>query len=105
MPIQFIQCDYFPLGRLVATCGVQEAIPSANVLAVLKRHARCDWGELDDHDCGVNTDALEHGGRLFSKYTVKDVEGSNRDVYVITDGIEPGGHGAYSTTVLFPSEY
>lgn len=42
----------FPLGEVASTPGALEAMQEANVspLALLHRHLRGDWGNLDKHD-------------------------------------------------------
>jgi hypothetical protein len=42
----------FPLGEVVSTPGALEAMQAANVspLALLHRHLRGDWGNLEKHD-------------------------------------------------------
>lgn len=87
----------FPLGEVVSTPGALEAMQSANVspLALLHRHLRGDWGNLDKHDKHLNDCALKDGSRIFSAYdltpTIK--------VWLITEADRS------ATTFLLPSEY
>lgn len=90
----------FELGLIQATPGALEALGGwPPVLRLIARHARGDWGDLDEEDKAANEAALRHGGRLFSAYTVRDVR-----VWVITEAVGDDGHRA-STTVLLPEEY
>jgi len=58
----------FPLGQVVATPGALAVLEATGrtPMEFLIRHARGDWGELDEHDRLVNEEALAHGGRLLS---------------------------------------
>jgi hypothetical protein len=92
----------FPLGEICWTRGVNEKIASNTpfakyVLECLRRHASCDWGEIDDSDKQCNNEALENGGRLFSAYM--HVGDRNYKVWIITEADRS------VTTVLFPDEY
>ena len=60
----------FPLGRLVATPGALECATHPELLALVRRHASGDWGDLDAEDRRANETALVHGERLLSAYTV-----------------------------------
>ncbi len=62
----------FPLGRLVAKPGALEAVAPDQPLALVRRHAAGDWGDLDARDTQANTDALKVGERQLSAYTVAD---------------------------------
>lgn len=86
----------FSLGETVATPAAVELLENAGVdpAALLKRHEFGDWGELDDHDCEVNRDALKHGKRILSCYRIQ----GNR-LYVITEADRS------STCILLASEY
>ncbi len=85
----------FPMGQLVATPGALAAIPNAEILSGLSRHARGDWGDLDVEDKQSNEEALQHGFRLFSAYKTAD----ETKFWIITEADRS------VTTVLLPSEY
>ena len=92
----------FSLGRIVWTRGVNDRVavdtPFAKyVLDCLKRHANCDWGEIDDEDKQRNNEALENGERLFSAYMNRGDQ--NSKVWIITEADRS------VTTILFPGEY
>jgi hypothetical protein len=61
----------------------------------LSRHANGDWGELDEHYRKANEDALEHGLRVLSSYTLKTGE----KIWIITEADRS------VTTILLPEEY
>ena len=92
----------FPLGQVVATCGVDEEMrkdPSFAqfVAQSLGRHAAGDWGCLCEEDKQENEFSLERGHRLFSAY--EDEEGKLPKIWIITEWDRS------VTTILFPSEY
>ena len=92
----FMEGQVFPLGRLVITRGALDALERGDVIRALSRHARGDWGEVDEHDLRVNETALQCGYRLVSIY---QSEVSKTRFYVITE------EGRSVTTVLLPEEY
>ena len=65
------------------------------VLAGLRRHARGDWGDLEEEDREANDGALASGERLLSAYSADD----GTKFWVITEWDRS------ATTVLFPEEY
>ena len=90
----------FPLGQMVMTAGVNDKVAddaefSKFVIESIGRHARGDWGNLDEHDCKENEFALDKRLRLFSAY---EQEGQPK-IWVITEADRS------VTTVLFPEEY
>ena len=85
----------FPLGQLVATPGALDSATHAELLALIRRHAAGDWGEVDAHDCGANETALRTGERLLSAFTL----GVGRRVWIITEADRS------ATTVLLPEDY
>jgi hypothetical protein len=87
----------FPLGRVVATPGALEALEATgqHPLSFLTRHARGDWGELDQEDRAENEYSLTHGLRLLSAYTLTD----GTRIWIITEADRS------ATTILLPSEY
>ncbi|HEV2294108.1 MAG TPA: hypothetical protein VGR35_09630 [Tepidisphaeraceae bacterium] len=86
----------FELGRLLATPGVLDAAGDEDLMVYLSRHARGDWGVVDDADKRANDRALKDGTRLLSAYVLRD--GTTR-VWVITEADRS------ATTILLPSEY
>ncbi len=85
----------FPLGRLLMTPGVQEAVPPSELMHALRRHARSDWGDLDRDDLNANTRAVKDGGRLLSAYHTK----TGVKFWIITEADRS------TTTALLPDEY
>lgn len=87
----------FPLGQLIATPAALATLVVANVSphALLARHIRGDWGDLDAHDKQENERALEGGGRLLSAY---DLPGGET-VWAITEADRS------ATTLLLPEDY
>jgi hypothetical protein len=77
------------------TPGVQAQIPPSEMMQGLRRHARGDWGELDDEDRAANDVALKHGARLLSAYRTK----AGTKFWIITEADRS------ATTVLLPEEY
>lgn len=95
--------DKFKLGRLMMTAGVNGRIADEKafakfVLKSIRRHLKCDWGDLCKEDKELNDLALssEDQGRLFSAY---EFNGKSDRIYIITEWDR-----SY-TTVLFPEEY
>jgi hypothetical protein len=91
----------FSLGRIVATPGALDALNELNYppLALINRHRRGDWGDLDDEDVQANNDALMDGSRLLSVYVIQDTK-----FCIITEAMDDQGDRA-ATTILLPSEY
>jgi hypothetical protein len=85
----------FELGRLLATPGVLEAAGDENLVVYLSRHARGDWGIVDDADKRANERALADGTRLLSAYRLRD----GTKIWIITEADRS------ATTILLPSEY
>ena len=85
----------FPLGHLVVTPNALAHIPNDEILLALSRHVRGDWGTLDPEDWNANEKALQHGGRLFSRYySTQQVK-----FWIITECDRS------ATTVLLPEDY
>lgn len=87
----------FTLGQVVATPGAFSALLNANQtpFEFLARHVAGDWGELDPQDVQANEVALQHGGRLLSRYqTTQGVV-----IWIITEWDRS------ATTLLLPVEY
>ena len=109
----------FAAGPVVATVGVADL--GLDLLAYVRRHLSGDFGTCGQYaeidlteqedlfgalataDNGkLNVYAVRHGGRVLSAYDTP----SGR-LWVITDGIEPGGNAGEDTytTCLLPDEY
>jgi hypothetical protein len=86
----------FSLGRTLATPGAIAEMQKTNIspLALLSRHQRGDWGDLDDEDKQRNDDALKIGSRIFSAYKLPAAK-----FWVITEADRS------ATTILLPEEY
>lgn len=87
----------FPPGEVVSTPGALEAMLASNVspLALLHRHLRGDWGDLDKHDKQLNDLAIKDGLRIFSAYNITPTI----KIWVITEADRS------STACILPSEY
>ncbi|HEV2294574.1 MAG TPA: hypothetical protein VGR35_12025 [Tepidisphaeraceae bacterium] len=83
------------LGRLLVTPGVLEAAGDEDLRPYLARHARGDWGIVDEEDKRANERALREGTRLFSAYLLRN----GTKVWIITEADRS------ATTVLLPDEY
>ena len=86
----------FSLGQTVATPGAMELLDRDGVsfITLLMRHARGDFGDLDDEDRQINEDAVREGFRVLSSYELESGK-----VWVITE------YDRSATTILLPSEY
>lgn len=87
----------FPLGQLLMTQGVQAEALSGRLdpQALLRRHARGDWGDICAEDQRENELAVDAGLRLLSSYRID----ASLTVWVITEADRS------VTTLLLPSEY
>jgi hypothetical protein len=87
----------FPLGALVSTPGALSALEECGIapLALITRHAQGDWGDVSPEDAQANLDALSHGDRLLSSYSLA----GGTKVWVITEADRS------VTAILLPSEY
>ena len=103
MPTNIVQHVSFDLGKIVATPGALEALGRNDEpgMALVRRHARGDWGEIDDEDQEANMKALETGARLMSAYTLDD----GTKLWIITDAEIDDRHRRQATTLLLPEEY
>ena len=90
----------FTLGRVVATSGALEALEETDTdaLALIRRHAAGDWGEVPPEDARENRLSVREGFRVLSSYPVGDGEAGER-VWIITEADRS------STCLLLPSEY
>ena len=96
------QGPLFDLGQIVATRGVLALFakhPEVTPLDLVSRHVSGDFGELCADDVEANRDAIKHGERVLSAFTVGGVK-----CYVITDAVDDGGRRS-ATTVLTSDEY
>ena len=89
-----------PLGRLLATPAALRLLDvhEIDLLTLLSRHARGDWGDVDAGDARANDAAVCRGGRLISAYVLASTRERPR-VWVITEADRS------ATTVLLPEEY
>lgn len=85
----------FIAGNLGITANAKSVLSHEDIAASLKRHMLGDWGELEDEDKAANEAALQHGGRLLSRYTST----SGVAHYVITEADRS------HTTILLPEDY
>jgi hypothetical protein len=87
----------FPLGQVVATPGVLQALKESgqSALDFLSRHRTGDWGDVSDVDKELNNQAVKDGDRILSAYhTSQGVK-----VWVLTESDRS------ATTLLLPAEY
>jgi hypothetical protein len=70
----------FELGSVVSTPEALRLLGREGILALLRRHASGDWGDLTDEDRRANDEALLSGDRILSRYDVGD-----DSFYVITE--------------------
>ena len=92
----------FELGQVVATPGALDALEASNQSPseFLKRHLRCEQGDLCAEDHELNAAALQDGSRILSAFkTSKGVK-----LWVITESEDGDGHRS-ATTLLLPEEY
>lgn len=85
----------FELGKVLTTAQVNEKVSLPDILEVIAKHSRGDWGIVSPEDAALNEEALTYGNRLLSAYDLDDVG----KLWVITEADRS------STTVLFPDEY
>jgi len=84
----------FEVGRLLSTPGVAAKFKPEDIAKCHARHIVGDWGDICEHDRGVNAHALEHGERLMSVYEIDE-----DSLWVITEADRS------VTTYLLPEEY
>ena len=92
--------EIFKLGELFISRGVNEKVAGDKdfakfVAECLRRHAKRDWGDLDEQDKKENELSLREGFRILSSYRYKD----GKKIWIITEADRS------MTTVLFPEEY
>lgn len=73
----------FKLGQCVATPGAIQALEEAGqgVWEYVSRHVQGDYGEVDAEDRQANEDAIRHGERILSAFTLR----TGQRLYVITE--------------------
>jgi len=93
----------FELGQtVVATPGALEVLEESgqSPAEFLKRHVRCEQGDLCNEDHELNAEALQDGSRILSAYrTTTGVK-----LWIITEAEDGNGHRS-ATTFLLPKEY
>jgi hypothetical protein len=89
----------FPLGRIVATPGVIEAVPNHCILQCLQLHATGEWGEVPPEDARENDYSTHNGLRILSSYFIDPDLPSQSKFWIITEADRS------STCVLLRSEY
>ena len=84
------------LGRVVATPAALDLVRAhgLDVLALVHRHARGDWGDVSEHDAQANDRSAQDGTRVLSAYETRGGR-----LWVITEADRS------ATTVHLPSDY
>lgn len=85
----------FALGGIYITPGAMAQLSNSDITTALDRHARGDWGDIDEHDRLANDESLRTGCRLLSAYHT----GKGSKFWIITEASRE------TTTVLLPEEY
>lgn len=88
---------HFGLGKVFASPAALNALETAKVSHwdLIRRHARGDWGEVNESDRRENYDAMAYGLRILSSYALPTGE----RVWVITEADRS------ATTLLLPEDY
>jgi hypothetical protein len=88
----------FRLGQITATPGAAALLESTgtDVLDLLMRHVKGDFGDVSADDANANMAAVRHGGRILSSYRLGPV---GECLWIITE------QDRSATTLLQPSEY
>ena len=85
----------FQLGSIYITPGAMAALSNGDIRNALERHARGNWGDVDEHDRLENERSLRNECRLMSVYhTATKVK-----FWIITEADRA------TTTLLLPDEY
>lgn len=92
----------FSLGQVVATPGALEALEQSNQSSFefIAKHARGDWGIVNEEDKSANELSLIDGSRLLSAYRTS----KGTKIWIITEAADDRGNRA-ATTILLPDEY
>ena len=85
----------FDVGQIYLTPGARESVSMEELVVVLNRHMRGDWGDVGEEDRRENDLSVKEGYRLLSSYTTDD----GTRFWLITEADRS------STTVLLPDEY
>ena len=85
----------FPLGEVSVARGAHEKLDPADIVTGITRHARGDWGDLDEDQWKQNDLSVNRESRLISQYTAKN----GSWFWVITEADRS------ATTVLLLEEY
>ena len=101
----FVVNPTFALGQLVMTRRVNDLVAddeefSKFVVKSLNRHAKGDWGDVDDEDKQTNDYSLKAGMRVLSAYNDdRFPKHGIATIWIITEADRS------ATTILFPDEY
>jgi hypothetical protein len=92
----------FSLGITLFTPAARQALAATgeSPWVFIARHARADWGIVNEGDSAANDEALKDGSRIMSAYKLKD----GTKVWVITEAAGENGQRE-ATTILLPEEY
>lgn len=87
----------FNLGQVVVTPAALELLERAGQTTweFMARHVQGDFGEVDAEDRQANEDAIRHGERILSAYTLRTGE----RIWVITEADRS------SSCLLSPEDY
>jgi hypothetical protein len=85
----------FLLGQVVITAHAKDVLHPEDVPIYLARHARCDWGDVDEDDRRENELSLNQRLRLFSVYHDR----TGKKFWIITEADRS------ATTILLPEDY
>jgi hypothetical protein len=86
---------FFELGQIVITPSARRTLAASDVQTALARHARGDWGDVDEDDRKENELSLNLGCRLLSVYHAQD----GTKFWIITEADRS------STCILLPEDY
>ena len=94
-------------GTIVTTPTVAAEIGPKTLAVLLDRHFTNDWGDLDDEDAQMNSDAVNacDGSRIMSRYNIPTGEKVWIISYLHSDPKHQQNPDVCNTCVMFPSEY
>ncbi len=97
MSIHVLHKVLFELGQIVATDSIATLMTNyeIDVYELLQRHAKGDWGDLDDTDKKSNDRALRSDRMILSSYTLD----SGKIIWIKTE------HDRSVTTLMLPEEW
>ena len=81
--------------RAIHAWKSRELDPRKEGFKLIARHWMGDWGDMDDHDKGMNDEALVAGSRILSRYEMEP----GWTIYIITEADRS------ATTILLSDEY